>query len=484
MYGLERYLQYSDLIDNGTSKADCESKIRNIIISYSYETIIEALAYVAKTVGPSNALSDILNTQKLLFRFHYKQERVVVHREATNVLFQFVFSMRPIIYGIRTEVNWRDIYILYLLVNDFINFCFDHNAERSGDLVMFFNSSKSVRYLEDRVDIRAKAFLFSEYYKKINLLNDSIYNDLVVQNLGCSFDEFFGALADLRQNSKFLYSLYDKFAVIDVSDIYGSWSRQNLTLAIPDAFLFLEKYPLIKIKDKYLVTDASNLINLSYSYLYSLFYEHRKNDFKSLFGKMVVEPVVIELIENVFVNYQIKKINVEKKGFEYADAGILFNDIIILFEIKSTYLRRDLLFANLQSFEKHFNDRLVKKEGVSQQFGKLKIIEESYETFCRVANIPLRKYKILPVLLFYDEIVGSFYASRYMSSCFNDMIKYENANFTNFVMMNSIVMTFTELYRLLKSNKAKNDKFMMLTSYSKSRSQYPLNMFLNRKKYL
>jgi len=124
---------------------------------------------------------------------------------------------------------------------------------------------------------------------------------------------------------------------------------------------------------------------------------------------------------------------------------------------------------------KIFNDKFVKKEGIKQQVTKIQLMENNFEHFCSLSNIPLNRYKIYPILVSFDESLMSFACNWYLSMRFEVFKKICKLEINKFdIAASHSTMTFNELFRMRYVNKSPSEKLQLLKQYSDDQNKNPI----------
>jgi hypothetical protein len=240
----------------------------------------------------------------------------------------------------------------------------------------------------------------------------------------------------------------------------------------------MKKFPLIKINNDLFPTDFNNLIDLTFRLIYTELFQSFPVDFKPKFGINIVEPVIKDLLRNIFVSDTIKEIKVATKSYEYGDLGLVNGTDIYLFEIKSTCLNYTTLYEddNILFFKK-LNDRFVLQEGIMQQVKKIERINSEPKRFYNLALLNSEtKFNIHPILLVFDEALQAFCANWYLSSRFDILMRICKVSPLNIDLSRHITLTFNELYRLTEISFT--EKLDLLKLYSQNQVPYSFSFFL------
>lgn len=477
---LKKYYTYLDEIHSTISPAYCSDYIQKILTSYSQGQFIRLLSHISIEFGLSNNPESILLLQEKQFNVPATKNVYFVHRQATLTLFQFVCSIPSEKFTSKTDISTRDVFLLYILVNQLLEFTEYYANKKALGKSLFFTSIKSIHLTQSETDLRGSFELFQQYYVKMVELNKNKYDEIIQDSFCLSIDEFVHVMDLIKgKNYREIFSLFDKFAVVRFEEIYKKWNERTPKLSIPFEISFLEKYPLIKIGNEYFLTDANNLINGLFRIVYEKLFQNDKEGFKSDFGLNIVEPVIIKLLEETFVSEKIKQIKVFSKSYQWADFGLLHNQDIFLFEIKSSILKKEVIYASdYNYFIRNFNDKFVVKEGIKQQVQKILEIEKDYNRFCQVTKIdPKLTYKIHPILLSFDESLQAFCCNWYLSTRFDNLIRICNLKPSKFdLAKNHSTLTFNELFRMKELSKSKEEKISLLKKYSDESDKPPMSL--------
>lgn len=477
-----QYYKYNDEFrDHNVGREFCEHTIREIIKDYTKESLFRTFSVFAQSIGLGNDYESILIYQQQQFNIHVNRGLVLIHRQSVCVIQQFLFDSKDEQFGERTDVLIRDLFLLLLCANQLTDIVESETMQikKSRGKRLFFTNIKSIHFTNNKDDLQAGFRLFREYYQKMISLNRELYNEVIKKEFGFGISEYIKIL-DLIEERNYpeIFKLFDKFAVIDFEKTFSAWNDRNPKFSIPKEIPFIQKYPLIKINGQYLVTDLHSVFSSLFKNLYRVLLEYDNITFKGDFGKHIIEPTIIELISEIFVDDNVVPLKVGSKNREYGDFGLLLDDSIFLFEIKSSLLNEPSIYTDKYDvFMKIFNDKFVNKEGIKQQVKKIQLIEDNFEHFCSLGKITTdKKYIIYPILVSFDESLMSFCCNWYLSMRFEVLKRICKLNLSNISLANChSTITFNEMYRMRYVNKSPSDRLKLLKRYSDDVNKNPIS---------
>ena len=470
---IKKYYTFSDEFQMEVGQDFCINTILKIIKTYKKEPLFRAFSSIAMKIGVANDYYKILDLQKEMLNIPTLKKSVIIHRQATCIIFQFLLSIPDQEFGYTEEIRLNDIFLLFILANQISDLKeSEHLAVMaSSGKKMFFTNIKSIHFTNTKDDLQAGFFLFKKYYKRIVELNKYEFSTVISDYI---------VILETIEDRKYteIFNLFDKYAVLNFEDSNKAWWAREPKFGIPNEFPFLQKYPLIKIKNEYLVTDVHSIFSSLIKNLYQVLIEYDNILFKGEFGKKVVEKTIIELIVETFVDDKVKELKVGSKKYEYGDFGLLYENYIFLFEIKTSLLNNNTIYTNRYDiFMKIFNDKFIKAEGVHQQVQKIKHIESHFEHFCSLSKIdPKKKYTIYPVLVSFDESLMSFHCNWYISTRFDIFKRICKLKLEKFELAPChSTVTFNEIYRMRYVERAPSERLMLLKNYSDDRKKMPIS---------
>ena len=481
-YGKKYYTYLDEFPEQKVGIQFCEHTIKEILKNYDKESLFRTFSSIAQSLGLGNDYESILAYQQLQFNIHPNRNIILIHRLAVNVVFQYLFSTEDEEFGNRKDVLPNDIKLLFLCANQLTEFVENETLDiaKSIGKKLFFTSIKTILFSNTKDDLQGGFMLFKKYYLKIINLNMELYNSVIKDKYGFEISDYVKILELIEQrNYPKVFELFDKYAIVEFNKTYQYWEARQPKFAIPKELAFLQKYPLIKINDEYLVTDIHNLLSSLFKNLYRTLLEYDNISFKGDFGKHIVEPTIIDLIKERFVDENVKALKVGSKKIEYGDFGLLYDDSIFLFEIKSSLMNDASVFTdNYEAFMKIFNDKFVIKEGIRQQVKKIQLIDNNLEHFCSLSGIdPNIKYTIYPIMLSFDESLMSICCNWYLSMRFEVFRKLCKLHLHSIKLANChSTITFNELYRMLYIEREPSERLKLLKMYSDDINKDPVSI--------
>lgn len=482
---IKEYYTFSKETGIKVSADFCEYYIKTIMLSYKMEMILRALSTVSIEIGSVNELDKLLKLQKDFFQIPKDFPEIFVHKRATLTLFQLIYSFADEQFGQSDKVSKRDLFLLYCLVNDLLNDREYIDIPKPVNTKMFFSSFKIIHTSFNNYDSQATHYFFVEYYNTILTLDDKDkYEEVIRNGLKIEFHDLIKILKSLSSgSSEGIFNLIKEITSININEISTKWRDRVPKLPIPFEFGFLERYPLIKVNEDVLLTDFDNLFNSIVRSAYELLCYQDYSKFKSEFGKNIVEPVLIKLLEEMFMSDDIEIFKVSFTNIEYADFGIRYKNKIFLFEIKSSVLNQNIRFSSdYPTFIKSFNDKFVLKEGLDQQVKTLKKIDTELGLFRERTGIKnTNQLNFYPILLVFDESFQAFCTNSYLNNRFQIMKRVNDFIPQKIHLANThSTITFNEIYSLNKLDLKPIEKLTLIETYSDQdeKSPYSLWFFL------
>lgn len=483
---LIRFYSYTDEFKKSLTADTCVSKINEFLTKYTRESLLRVLSSISIELGPSNDSQTILQIQLKYLNVPKEIQKYIFHRQAILVLFQFILSIPKNNFGNNFPVPPKELFMLFILVNEYLNLSDNFKVNKSIKKKLLFNNIKNVQFMNNTNDLQADFEFFNSYAEKIKLLNNPEYEKLVKSQLDLTIPEFLEVLKKIKAfKFKEIFPLLAKFAVLNVDDIDKEWNERDPKLEIPYEYNFLMRYPLLKIEKDYLLVDAQFLFSSLYRRIYEILIAENKEQFKGIFGERIAEPVIKEFQQKNFCSNKILNLNVAFNTRQFSDSALLYNNSIFLFEIKSSLLNNSVLYTkNYDYFFRGLNNKFILTAGVRQQLNRLVEIDANFNDFLILTKI--RKdivYTIYPVLLVFDEKLQSYLANWYISTRFDNLKRCLHFSPSNFILAkNHITITFNELYRLNALNKSRIKKMGLLKQYADEDEKqiFPFEIFLQQ----
>ena len=120
-----------------------------------------------------------------------------------------------------------------------------------------------------------------------------------------------------------------------------------------------------------------------------------------------------------------------------------------------------------------FLDEIEKKfvisSGVNQQIKKIIFIDENFNNFCEHQGISKKKYEIISVIVFLDEIFLAYGGNKYIRYRFMDLLNEKKHIFKNIVVQDfNSTLTFFDVYYFLELQKHQNENIEILYKFHKT----------------
>lgn len=476
---VKKYYTFTDETKLEVTNELCIKEISDILKTYTRETILRMASQTSQDLGTSNDPARILELQSERFNIPVSRDVYLIHRQAIIVLLQFTFSFPEDEFGEKNEISTKEVFLLFALINSYLELNEYTVSKKSIPKKLFFSSIKTVHLMMNENDLQAAFYYFDKFSSMIESQNLTEFNDIIKDYLGIDIAETRVIFKKVKeQDYPEIFTFFEKFAVIDYEQIDTYWKNRLPKFDIPFEYNLFHQYPLIKIGEDFLVADLFNLFNSLFSIVYGILVEVDREKFKGVFGKDIAEPVISEFIKKIFKDNdeKIKFIKVGSRSKEFADIGILYQESIFLFEVKTSIFSRKMLYStDYDKFIKAFNNKFVLSEGISQQINRLIDIENNFESFCELSALDSSKsYKIYPILLVFDESLQSFCANWYLSTRFDNIKWTKNFIPSKFSLAkNHSTITFNEIFRLNKLDINPIQKLELIQQYA-DESQKPI----------
>lgn len=480
---IEQYYTYKDKFGRDISIIETMRKIKFILSKYKKELILKFLNHLLKKFADGNTIENIDKIQIELINLSIDKYKII-HERAYFVLFQFFYEIEN--YNEEDSsiiINQIDVLNLFLLVNHLL----DKNEYKSIELdnaeipiELLMASFKMSTDFIDPKDIRIQNDLFIKFYEMIYTYNESKnYDKILIDKTGLSLKEFIEILHKFKnlekQAFKNLFKKLEKSSALKYEKTHETWINRSPMLRIPFDYRFLEQYPLIKKEDDYYITSFSLLMRSIIMKPYHILSEETKNQrpsFRYFFTKNIAEPTIRKLILEIFQCPKIKEINVCSENNEYADFGILIEESIFLFEIKSVFMGLEIRYTDdKDKFKMEFEKRYILNDsGKHQQINQILKIENEFDKFIDLTGLDKNlKYKIFCIELVFDEVLKSIGFNPfniYIRDKFNKEIKMDIDKFKNINPYHlNILITFNEMMFLNELLKDPYKKFLVLKNF-------------------
>ena len=472
---------------------ECKEKIYSILHSYKRELFINFISHIAVRFGINNDGEMVRNIQFELIGIDINKP--LIHRSALNVLYQILIEYRDFSESDnRKTINARDIYDLFLLLNEFWDIEYDDlmnykNYNETQRLVFF--GIKLFYGIVSPEDVQAKSFYFRKIY-------DEIYNSgnfkneigIFEKSFNMSFNDYRRILTCLseRENGKEIYNLLNEKFSLDINEVERKWDERDPKLPIPYEFKFMIDYPILfSGNKKYVLNSYYLFLSLIMRCYYILCNKNVTPNFRGTINKDIFENIIKDFLSEIFIDKNIKKINLNySKNKEYADWGMVWKNFIFLFEIKAGTISIQKKYGkDIEKFYKELSKKYIEEQGIIQQIKSFEEIDKNYDDFCKRCKIKTRRflffkktYTIFPILLLYDDIFEIPAVNDYMRNKYLELIIKRKFNPEKFILNeNDAIITFTDLF--VFSNRKFNkpeEKITKLIKYFRSR--LPFRMFL------
>lgn len=422
-----RFVKYSEFYsDSKLDQITCESRIKAILIKYSRIEWFGLLTAIANGIFLGGDIKRIKAIQEVYFK---SLDFFLFHRRANLLIAQFLFSLvSKDFLDNRNQFENKDILDLYLLINEYLDL---KETESSSDSIhsLFFNTFKIIQTSFNASDLRLILNLYSEcYHKLLDSPNAKKIKEIISSKLGIEIEIVSKFLNNLKdpQSKDFdnPLSFISKVVGIEYDLIDSKWENRKIKIGIPYEYNFLEESAIIDYNGTYYVYDVFNLYYSLIKKIYDILFNQSIFDFPDFFGKNIIEPILIQRLDNQFRHDGINILNVQNKKFEYADFGINFNDTIILFEIKSIFFKPNIRYtSDYNYFFRSFDGKYVTKSGVNQQINRIVDLDNNFEIFISQNSIYDKKYTIYTILIAFDESLQCYGCNWYLNQKYQELVR-------------------------------------------------------------
>lgn len=463
-----RYYTYKDEYRIDLSQEECEKNIYEIFAKYKKEIIIGFIGHIANGTK-SNTVEEWNAVQVQLMSLGY-DIAAVIHKQAHAGLYQYFCQASDFSDSDnRIVLDAPDSFNLFLLINQIL----DKTSYQRYDFESILHTSFSMApHMVQTNDVRASFYFFNKFY-----------NQMLHHQLKDKFDEIL-----IKETKKDLYFYCDMshkiFNRINVSGLYNDlgilcaidynfvsrvWGERNPKIRIPYDYRFIEEYPLVKRGKTFHAVDFIMIMMSILRKPYHVLSRPGQDfNFREIFTKEIIEPVIKDYIRQIFQSENIKFIDTSFEDYEYADFGLLKDNQLILIEIKSVYMGLGIRFAkDKDTFIKGFNKRYVEGSGLIQQLNVINKIENNFNTFISRCKLENKKYNLFCLMVVFDESFLSIGVNKYLKGKFNELFNEkfsEKFNHINPYPYNGTI-TFNELFYLKHNHENAEDRFKVLNSF-------------------
>ncbi len=462
--------------------------IEHIYNKYNSLTLLNLISHISQEIGIDNEPKNLTRIQKKIIK--PINNNIWLHRRALSTLAQ-IFCSKNYDYGnnLQYDVRGIDVFDLFLSANDILELTEENQCNKIDDPVKdsLFISFKWIGELITATDIQASTYFFEKYYEKISRSElSSHYSAIFVRETGLEFSDYIELLNNFSQRriSKNNFEQMSKLLSVNFQELSNKWDSRIPKLKIPFEHRFLETFPLINLNGNLYVLGIhllfTGLLRKAYHCLSGT---NEGKNFRSLFGKQIVEPTIKEYLRELLIDNITKELNVSKDDFEYADFGVIHNKSILLFEIKSTLMGLNLRYeSTTKMFFQEFDKRYAsKKSGAGQQVERILDINKNFEDFCKLTGLSInQKYSVYNILLVFDDTLSAEWSNFYIRNKYETFFSKDHKTITKIhsPIRNSL-LTLNELYTLNKELKSSQDRIQFLIEYNKYDISF--NYFLGQK---
>lgn len=470
----KQYISYSDIFKKDVSSKDSLRYIKLIFGKYRKLLILNFLSYVSMKIGVIPSQSHLRSVQK---EFDINVDGITIHQRSVLVLYQIYYETIKFNSKNTNEViEANDVLLLFLYANqilsktDIIESELTTNEINTKILMMMMKIYVGVISAYD-LNIMIEYYL-AFYEKLLASQHFGVYDIAIKAKTNLKIVDFIEILKNIKNHHKLNkpFETFDKFSVLKYSNMNEIWNNRVPKLDIPNEYRFFEQYPMIKNENLFygvppLILFLS-LIRKPYHLLSSD--DNTKKYFRADWGKQIIEPVIKFYIRKIFENEEVRIIDFDFQnnyGFEPSDIIIVFQDNIILLEIKSGYMAlEDRYNSDEQIFKDSFENKYVYSGKKHQLINQLKILNEKYDLIFEKMNLKGEiKYKVHSGLLVFDEALSLLGFKRYLAKIFNEHLTRDIKEVQRFnIFEYSNLITFAELLSIERriNNKDKRIHFL------------------------
>jgi len=479
-----QFKKYSEFYSiSNLNKTHCVSLIRNILNKYKRIEWFKLLNTISSYIFLGDDIKKIEIAQNRLIG---PIKFFLFHRRANLTLAQFIFDTNSSYFSYnKNQVNRNDIFKIYLLINEYLDLCETENSAGDNESI-FFNTFKIVQTSFNGVDLRITQNLYQDYYDKfLETPRNREINKIISEKLGLEFETVSTFLRSFnspeKKTIKNPLQLIEKIVGIDFNQIDEIWINRPIKCDIPYEYNFLENHAIIKYKDQYFVYDVFNLYYSLIRKIYDILFNQSVFDFPDFFGKNVIEPILLNRYKEQFS--QLTILNVQSKKYEYSDFGILYKDIIFLFEIKSSFFKPNIRYTKDRSyFLKSFDGKYVTTSGINQQVNRIRDLDKKYDLFMESNSLKNKKYTFYTILIAFDESIQCLNCNWYLNKKYKEQIK--GLNLSNISLSDQYaVLTVNEMELLRNKTDNINNQIEILLGYcNTSEKNIPMREFMEQRK--
>jgi hypothetical protein len=486
----KEYWSYSKEFGKSLMREECINEIYNIFHKYKRELFINCISHIAINFGVNNDEEMIKKIQKSLFGIEIN--KYFVHRSALNVIYQLLLEYRDFSKSDDSKIiDPNELVLLFLLVNELLDIEYEGvriDTRFDDTQKLIFYGIKLFYGIVSPDDVQAKSFYFGKLYESI-YKSKKFKNEIKLfeSDLGVSYRHYRKTLKWMaeRKRTKSIYKiLVGKFS-IDINEIENKWDNRSIKLPVPFDFKFLIDYPIVISRGKkYVLNSYFLFLALITKCYHMLSNKDTSPNFRGLVNKDIFENIIKNFLKNIFVFKKVKELNLlYDRNKEYADWGMVFENFIILFEIKSGTIAVEKKYGkDIEAFYKDLSKKYIDEQGIRQQIKGSFELDKNFDSFCEINGLERRKeYILLPVLLVYDDIFEIPGVNDYMRQKYLELVSKKKTQNRNFLLSaNDAIITFTDLFVLSRKKfKRKEDVINKLIGYFRYR--LPFRMYLEDK---
>ncbi|MBX7046810.1 MAG: hypothetical protein K1X86_13345 [Ignavibacteria bacterium] len=413
-----------------------------------------------------------------------KINRPIAHRRAMHLLSQVFFS-----YSNFSEIDSRNVLSpqdsrnLFLSANSILNHTegttYKDISNKVTAIKILHNSIKFSNDLINNEDVRNIFYYYINFYKELkHSAKYEYFNSIVTDKTNLNIDKIIELLESLylRKGKSAFNFLQESFS-LNINNTFSAWESRIPKVNIPYCYPLLQTFPLIENNKEFHPVCSFEFMILSVckKMYHTLRAVNKGKDFGTEFG-YAVEKVIVRELTNSFTNNNCKIINnlllnLHNRKIQLADFGVLMDNNIFLFEIKSGMLRVEEKYEDdIEKFENGIKKRYVDNEGVNQQVKRIIDLDTYYYKFCELNKLDSNiRYKVIPIIIFLDDDLTVTGFNKYLGDKFLEINEKCNLDLKNIsCSKNNSTITLIELKSCIESINNSSKVLQSLWEYNQN----------------
>ncbi|MBN8570096.1 MAG: hypothetical protein J0M18_10725 [Ignavibacteria bacterium] len=459
-----QYCTYEDFYKEEKTMSEYYSEIYSIFSLYNKNTVLMFLSHFLTEASKSD--DPFLHELHEKF-LEIKINRPIVHRRSMHLLSQVFFSYNKFSkIDSRVVLCPQDSRNLFLCANSILNqtegTTYKDISNKVTPIKILHNSIKFSNDLINNQDVRNIFYYYINFYKELkHSVKYEYFNSIVTNKTNLNIDKIIELLESLfLMKGKSAFNFLQESFTININDTFLAWENRVPKVDIPYCYPLLQTFPLIENNSKFHPVCSFEFMILSVckKIYHTLRGINKGKDFGTEFG-YAVEKVIIKDLTKSFGTSNCKiidnlLIDLHDRRIQLGDFGILKDNNIFLFEIKSGMLRVEEKYENnIEKFENAISKRYIEKEGVNQQVKRILDLDSHYYNFCAINKLDSNlKYQVIPIIIFLDDDLMVTGFNRYIGDKFIEISEKCNSDFKNITCAkNNSAITLIELRSCIES---------------------------------